>query len=61
LLLDEPTSALDEKTAFSVERTLVKHNCIWITHDSLQAKRIATDTLTLLGNDVIAEDLISIG
>ncbi|KAI8050881.1 P-loop containing nucleoside triphosphate hydrolase protein [Syncephalis plumigaleata] len=49
LLLDEPTSALDPDTCRLVEATLVTRpgGCIWITHDPLQADRVATRVLNL--------------
>ncbi|KAJ2780473.1 hypothetical protein GGI15_003530 [Coemansia interrupta] len=47
LLLDEPTSALDPQSTAMVEDTLAQRTCIWITHDDLQAKRIASRTLTI--------------
>lgn len=53
LLLDEPTSALDETSKRGVER-LVKDvvaarrlTCIMITHDLVQAARVATHVLEL--------------
>ncbi|KAF9292202.1 hypothetical protein BGZ68_009793 [Mortierella alpina] len=42
LLLDEPTSALDESSCDQVEQTLGQLNCIWVTHNPQQAKRIST-------------------
>ncbi|KAI8974729.1 ATP-binding cassette transporter [Pilobolus umbonatus] len=47
LLLDEPTSALDAESIELVESTLKGHTCIWITHDSKQAERVATHTINL--------------
>ncbi|KAI9591966.1 P-loop containing nucleoside triphosphate hydrolase protein [Syncephalis fuscata] len=49
LLLDEPTSALDPETCRLVEDTILSRSggCIWITHDPLQADRVATQILTL--------------
>jgi len=55
LLLDEPTSALDERTRAGVEATLVQlvHevgvSVVVVTHDRLQAKRLARRTLELPG------------
>ncbi|ORZ11710.1 P-loop containing nucleoside triphosphate hydrolase protein [Lobosporangium transversale] len=42
LLLDEPTSALDEESCDKVEETLRGLNCIWVTHNPHQAKRISS-------------------
>ncbi|KAF9366375.1 hypothetical protein BGX34_003654 [Mortierella sp. NVP85] len=48
----EPTSALDEESCNMVENTLGEYNCIWITHNPPQAKRISTaGTLTMRGGD----------
>ncbi|KAG2182469.1 hypothetical protein INT43_007399 [Umbelopsis isabellina] len=47
LLLDEPTSALDPESTLLVEKTLKKYTCVWITHSTDQADRVATQTLTL--------------
>lgn len=49
LLLDEPTSALDHDTARAVERLVSdyiktgrqKKTALWVTHDELQAERVA--------------------
>lgn len=55
LLLDEPTSALDERTRAGVEATLVQlaHelgvSVVVVTHDRLQAKRVARSTVELPG------------
>lgn len=60
LLLDEPTSALDEASRSAVESvltSLIKQRnltCIWVTHDSDQAKRLATKVLRLEGGRVQA-------
>ncbi|KAG0019639.1 hypothetical protein BGZ81_009643 [Podila clonocystis] len=52
LLLDEPTSALDEESCAKVEKTLRQVNCIWVTHNPQQAKRIATaGQLNMQGGD----------
>ena len=53
LLLDEPTSSLDEIAKLAVEdvlATLIERrrlSCIWVTHDRDQARRLASNTLTL--------------
>jgi putative ABC transport system ATP-binding protein len=53
LLLDEPTSALDDLSKSAVEKvfaTLIERRgigCIWVTHDSRQAKRLAGRALLL--------------
>ncbi len=55
LLLDEPTSALDELSKADVELLLEEliHNrrltCIWVTHDTAQARRMADRVLALEG------------
>ncbi|KAF8980877.1 hypothetical protein BGZ46_003583 [Entomortierella lignicola] len=52
LLLDEPTSALDEESCSKVEKTLKELNCIWVTHNPQQAKRISSaGTLVMRGGD----------
>ncbi|KAI1315937.1 hypothetical protein EDD11_000187 [Mortierella claussenii] len=52
LLLDEPTSALDEESCDKVENTLRDLNCVWVTHNPQQAKRISSaGTLTMRGGD----------
>ncbi|KAG0369187.1 hypothetical protein BGZ54_000118 [Gamsiella multidivaricata] len=52
LLLDEPTSALDEESCNKVEKTLRQLNCIWVTHNPQQAKRVSSaGTLTMRGGD----------
>ncbi|KAG9319853.1 hypothetical protein KVV02_007893 [Mortierella alpina] len=38
----KPTSALDESSCGQVEQTLGQLNCIWVTHNPQQAKRIST-------------------
>jgi putative ABC transport system ATP-binding protein len=53
LLLDEPTSALDEASKQAVEdvfTSLIERRgltCVWVTHDSRQAKRLARKALVL--------------
>src|SRR5690554_2388506 len=42
LSIVEPSSALDEASCESVESTLCQLNCIWVTHNPQQAKRIAS-------------------
>jgi ABC-type iron transport system FetAB ATPase subunit len=49
LLLDEPTSALDGETAARVEADLAARTCVWSTHNSDQAARIASHTVHLGG------------
>ncbi|KAF9332109.1 hypothetical protein BG006_005026 [Podila minutissima] len=52
LLLDEPTSALDEESCAKVEKTLSQVNCIWVTHNPQQAKRISSaGHLNMRGGD----------
>ena len=41
LLLDEPTSALDPEATAAVEAAVVPFTAVWVTHDPLQAARIA--------------------
>lgn len=53
LLLDEPTSALDEASARGIEELLLdiirerQMTCVIVTHNRLQAARIATLTMVL--------------
>ncbi len=53
LLLDEPTSALDEAAKQGVEtllESLIRKRgltCVWVTHDSAQAARMADSVLLL--------------
>jgi putative ABC transport system ATP-binding protein len=53
LLLDEPTSALDEASARGIEELLLdiirerRMTCVIVTHNRLQAARIATRTMVL--------------
>lgn len=57
LLLDEPTAALDETSAGCVEGLLQqwieapaeKRSYVWISHDTDQARRIASRRLTMRG------------
>jgi len=49
LLLDEPTSALDQEATLRVEERLRGETCIWVTHSSEQARRMADDVLILGG------------
>lgn len=52
LLLDEPTAALDDATVKAVEGLLCARikagiSALWVTHDSLQAARVADRSLTV--------------
>ena len=53
LLLDEPTSALDEESKRAIEKLLLevvaarRLTCVLVTHDMVQAARIATTMLLL--------------
>lgn len=47
LLLDEPTSALDEAASRAAEELLRGRSCVWVTHDPVQAERVADATLWL--------------
>merc|ERR1712150_198682 len=49
LLLDEPTSALDQTTTMLVENTIKESRitCVWVTHSSEQALRVADQLLWL--------------
>lgn len=49
LLLDEPTAALDPDSTCAVEEALGDQTCIWVTHDSQQAERVADTSLFLTG------------
>jgi putative ABC transport system ATP-binding protein len=59
LLLDEPTSALDEALARGIEELLLdiirerRMTCVLVTHNRLQAARIATRTLVLESGGVV--------
>jgi putative ABC transport system ATP-binding protein len=60
LLLDEPTSALDEASARGIEELLLdiiqerRMTCVIVTHNRLQAARIATRTLVLESGRLVA-------
>lgn len=60
LLVDEPTSALDEAAKQGVERLLAsivreRHvTCVWVTHDRMQARRIADLVLVIESGAVVA-------
>lgn len=60
LLLDEPTSALDEAAKQGVERLLssviqARHlTCVWVTHDRVQARRVADVVLMLEAGQAVA-------
>lgn len=60
LLLDEPTSALDPDAKEGVERLLAslvreRHaTCVWVTHDILQARRVADLVLRIEAGRAIA-------
>jgi putative ABC transport system ATP-binding protein len=55
LLLDEPTTSLDEATSRAIEELIRRwlgeapadRASIWVTHDSLQARRIADQWLRM--------------
>ncbi len=47
VLLDEPTAALDEDSARAVEAELKDLTCVWVTHSTEQATRVAEITLDL--------------
>lgn len=47
LLLDEPTSALDPDSVRAFERTMRDRTCIWVTHSTEQAARVADAVLEL--------------
>lgn len=55
LLLDEPTAALDPSATSAAERVLLdwltraadRRAIVWVTHDSEQAARVATRTLSM--------------
>ncbi len=60
LLLDEPTSALDERTRAAVEATLLELrrslgvSLVLVTHDLVQARRLADRTIGLEDGRVVA-------
>ena len=47
LLLDEPTASLDEASVARVEAEVGGYTAIWVTHDKLQAERLAGRRLSL--------------
>jgi putative ABC transport system ATP-binding protein len=60
LLLDEPTSALDEVSGRAIEELVLgiiherQMTCVIITHDMLQAARIADRAMVLEGGNMVA-------
>jgi putative ABC transport system ATP-binding protein len=58
--LDEPTSALDESSARAVEellRSIIMDRgmtCIIVTHNRLQAERLAAQTMLLAAGKIVA-------
>jgi len=60
VLLDEPTSALDESSARAVEellRSIIMERgmtCIIVTHNRLQAERLAAQTMLLAAGKIVA-------
>ncbi|MCA9248267.1 MAG: ATP-binding cassette domain-containing protein [Planctomycetales bacterium] len=63
LLLDEPTAALDADSTAQVE-TLVdgwlaeaatQRACVWVTHDRVQADRVAQRIVQLRGGSIVGE------
>ena len=48
LLLDEPTSALDPDARDAVEAALRGRTAVWVTHDAIQAERVAPDVALTL-------------
>src|SRR2546423_2326198 len=60
LLLDEPTSALDDIAERGIEELVLsiirerRMTCVMITHDMLQAARIADRTMFVQGGEVVA-------
>jgi putative ABC transport system ATP-binding protein len=60
LLLDEPTSALDEVSARAIEELVLsiirerQMTCVIITHDMLQAARIADRAMVLEAGKMVA-------
>ena len=62
LLLDEPPSGLDEGATLAVERLLRQYfqrgvGALWVTHDSVQAGRLARRRLWVRDGMVRAESL----
>ncbi len=62
LLLDEPTSGLDRVTAAVVERLVEERlrtgvSALWVTHDSDQARRIASRCLLLEKHGIVEKSL----
>ncbi len=55
LLLDEPTSALDAVTRDLVEDRLSGVAAIWVTHDRVQAQRVADRVIDLEPYGVVRE------
>ena len=52
LLLDEPTSGLDEQAVMAVEQLIARQRdngigVLWVTHDDRQARRVASQALTV--------------
>lgn len=47
LLLDEPTAAVDDASSACIERDLRGRTVVWVTHDSRQASRVASQVLEL--------------
>jgi len=62
LLLDEPTSALDESSRERIEACVTESvkatglACLWVTHDPLQAGRVAKRHLYMDAGHFAAED-----
>jgi ABC-type phosphate transport system ATPase subunit len=56
LLLDEPTSALDDATKEKVEENIRELQCavLFVTHDKVQAERIATSVWRMIEVDLDA-------
>jgi len=64
LLLDEPTSALDEDAKLEVEssiQSVVRNQgltCVVVTHDLLQASRLAERALVLKSGCIVRDGLV---
>lgn len=66
LLLDEPTASLDAETTQQIERLVMgwmsegqgRHAFVWVTHDVLQANRIANRQLECRGGRVLEVESI---